>query len=113
MKIRFVHPQLCTRKLVRGDVKRLFAAGPLLGYFIACPGCGFYGSYLHSEAGFTEVGPVVTSRGPGAHVAEEPYRHPTSLRAAHPMVCFGCRHKIVVNDGELELVENGAATPTE
>lgn len=110
MRIRFVHPQLCTRKLVPGDVKRVFAAGPLLGYFIACPACGFYGSYLHCEAGFTEIGPTVGSRGPGAHATEEPYRHPTSLSATHPVVCYGCRRRIVVKDGELEVIEDGAAT---
>jgi hypothetical protein len=46
--------QRCSRTLGEGEVKRVSGRGPLVGYFLACPACGFVASYLHDAAGFEE-----------------------------------------------------------
>jgi hypothetical protein len=44
--------QKCSRLLAKGEVKRVMQRGPLVGYFLACPACGFSASYLEDDAGF-------------------------------------------------------------
>lgn len=45
----------CQRKLLPGQVKRYLAAPrPLLGYAIACPGCGFIELHMHERHRFDE-----------------------------------------------------------
>lgn len=110
--MRFVicHPQRCIRKLARGCAKRMFASGPLIGYFIVCPGCGFPGSYLHTEAEYVETGPWITAQGLGASdVVIQNYRTPTSVSASKPLYCFGCHGTMVLSDNEITLAGSSAA----
>ena len=48
----------CARRLKPGEVRRTLLNGPLVGYAIACPGCGFIETRpdLHDEMGFIEEG---------------------------------------------------------
>ena len=46
----------CPRKLApKGpNVKRYMSTGPLAGYIIACPSCGFREMHMHERLGFVE-----------------------------------------------------------
>ena len=82
----------CSRTLARGDVKRVTQRGPLVGYFIGCPSCGFVASYLNDEVGFREE------------------RAGTEVRLAgidHPPRCAGCRLELHVVADELFATEPG------
>lgn len=50
--------RFCPRKLGRAggpNVKRYLAAPkPLLGYMVACPGCGFTELHMHEKVGYVE-----------------------------------------------------------
>lgn len=39
MRLAVVRPGKCIRTLAPGEAKRVLGAGPLVGYYIACPGC--------------------------------------------------------------------------
>ncbi len=80
----------CSRTLGRGEVKRVSGRGPLVGYFLACPACGFVASYLHDACGFTEVPPA-----PGTE-------WPRVLSGiGKPPPCYSCRSLISVEGGAL------------
>lgn len=49
------HRGACPRRLPSGHVKRYPAEGALLGYYIACPGCGHHSVHVDNEGSFTEV----------------------------------------------------------
>lgn len=44
----------CPRRLRAGQVKRYLSKGPLVGYMVACPSCGFIELHLKERAGFVE-----------------------------------------------------------
>lgn len=71
--------QQCSRTLRRGQVKRVSQRGPLVGYFLACPACGFSAAYLDDACGFREV-----PREEGARPAR------ALVGVAHPPTCFSC-----------------------
>lgn len=78
--------QTCSRKLVRGQVKRVLQRGPLIGYFIACPACGFVASYLHDECDFAEA------KVGGREILTRIQRNPR---------CYSCRRVLDVESGRL------------
>lgn len=50
-----VPSRFCPRRLKRGQVKRYMSKGPLFGYMIACPGCGFIELHQDKDAGYVEL----------------------------------------------------------
>jgi hypothetical protein len=106
MKLLFAHPQRCPRKLARGEVQRIFARGPLLGYVVVCPGCGFFASYRHSYAQFVE-GPWVEDLGLGARAFPERFEHPETLTAQALLECLGCGGAIHIVHNEITVTMQG------
>jgi hypothetical protein len=49
-----VPSRFCPRRLKPGQVKRYMTVGPLVGYMVACPACGFIEMHMHEVAGFVE-----------------------------------------------------------
>lgn len=88
--------QLCTQKLTKGMVKRCSLRGPLLGYYVACPCCGFAALYL------------------GEHnFVEEPtgFRFPKRLIGAEvALTCYACRRALRIVDGAFEVSDEGRAS---
>jgi len=41
MQITIAGPGRCTRTLKPGEAKRVLHAGPLVGFYVACPTCGW------------------------------------------------------------------------
>lgn len=80
----------CSRTLKRGEIKRVMPRGPLfIGYYIACPGCGFIAVYLHDEAAFVEEDASREGRGP------------FQLLGIGSARCVGCKAALGVEDGDL------------
>ncbi len=75
--------QKCSRTLERGEVKRVMQRGPLVGYFLACPACGFSASYLHDAVGYVEDPPTGTMLRAGE-------RH-WLVGIERPPACYKCR----------------------
>jgi len=74
----------CSRKLAPGEVKRTLTTGALVGYTLACPGCGFIETQqdLDDGMGFVErAGQLVGAR--------ESYR------------CTLCRRTVTLKDGTI------------
>ncbi len=81
----------CPRKLApKGpNVKRYMSTGPLAGYIIACPSCGFREMHMNERLGFVEEdGKLVSASG----------------RAR----CMVCGLFIRVHDGQLSAEREGA-----
>jgi hypothetical protein len=91
--------QKCSRLLVRGEVKRVMQRGPLVGYFIACPGCGFSASYLDDACGYVEE-PAPRFTWPRKLIGIE-----------RPPMCFRCKGFICVEGGVL-VTRGGAPCST-
>lgn len=74
----------CSRKLTPGEVRRTLTKGPLVGYTMACPGCGFIETQqdLHDEIGFIEKDDQLVG-------ARESYR------------CMLCKRTITLKDGTI------------
>ena len=81
--VRRAAPRTCYRDLVKGEVKRCLARGPLVGYWICCPACGRTNQYLDSQHGFSE-----TTAG---------------LSMARAATCYGCAGAIMIANDELVL----------
>jgi hypothetical protein len=86
--IRSVHYTRCARRLAKGEVKRVPMSGALVGYHVACPGCGLVRQYLAEEAGWTEA---TDALGVGI------------INATRPPKCVICRKVIVVIEGRLTV----------
>lgn len=65
--------------------------GPLVGYYIACPGCGFRATYLHDDVGYVEERAVEGSEYPKRLVG---------LKT--PPTCIRCKKTIRVIGREIE-----------
>lgn len=89
--------QKCSRTLAPGEVKRVMQRGPLVGYFLACPACGFSASYLDEQCGFEEDPP----KGVMLHDLRV---QRVILSIKTPPRCFRCRRYLRVVDGHLEAV---------
>lgn len=88
----------CAQRLQPGEVKRVMQRGPLIGYFLACPACGFVGSYVDDAVGYVEKpDKSVTLR------VGDPQRE--LLGTNHPPTCFRCRRLLRVADGHLEACD--------
>jgi hypothetical protein len=81
----------CPRDMVRGQVKRCMHRGPLVGYYIACPACGFKATYLDEDVGFIEEPAVVGSPFPKR-----------LLGMRNPPPCYRCKLRLSVRGLELE-----------
>lgn len=81
LAIEHVPQRFCPRRLKPGQVKRYFYEGPLVGYMISCPSCGFIEMHLHKDADFTEA------------AGEAPARLTGSSR---PQTCMNCRRIISI-----------------
>lgn len=92
----FASFQKCSRELERGEVKRCMQRGPLplVGYFLACPACGYSASYLDCEVGFVEE-PV--------EIDGLAYKRVVMIE--RPPACFSCKRLLVIADGFFEARE--------
>lgn len=79
--------QKCSRTLARGEVKRVMQRGPLVGYYIGCPACGFVGCHLDDECGFVEA------TGIGGR--------PMVVAIQRPPRCYRCQRVLVVESDRL------------
>jgi hypothetical protein len=87
--------QKCSKLLVAGEVKRVMQSGPLIGYFLACPACGFACAYLDEACGYVEDPPkTVVTRAVRKLVA-----------ITHPPTCFRCKRTLHVEGGFLEACD--------
>jgi hypothetical protein len=86
-----VHVTTCPRDMKPGQVKRCMLRGPLVGYYLACPKCGFRATYLHDDCQFVE------ERAVDGH--DFPRR---LIGIAAPPACYRCALRISVVDGFLE-----------
>lgn len=91
LPVAFAHPQRCVRKLARGEVKRLFGAGALHGYYVACPWCGFTALWLQGEADFAEDGTAESSSPKVTGGPALAFRHPRLVSARAELRCPSCR----------------------
>lgn len=86
-----VHVTSCPRDMAPGQVKRCMLRGPLVGYHLACSGCGFRATYLDEECGFVE------------ELALEGHQFPKRLIGiTTPPSCFRCKRRLSVRDGNME-----------
>lgn len=94
MKLAYCPQSICHRKMAPGFVKRTLPTGGLVGYWIACPGCGRVRAHLDSEVTFIETTPP-----PGGRRE--------LLGSQRPMICDqgGCGRRIRVDDGQIEAVD--------
>lgn len=55
--------KFCPRKLtIEGfNSKRYMSTGPLFGYMLACPACGFIELHTHEKIGFIEADEMLTA----------------------------------------------------
>lgn len=95
----FASFQKCSRELVRGELKRVVQRGPLVGYFMACPACGFSASYLESECGFIEEPVIVEGKS-----------YMRAVGVTRPPPCFKCRCKLTITDGNFEAYDDTPGT---
>lgn len=93
-RLTFASFQKCTRELAKGELKRVVQRGPLIGYFMACPACGFSASYLDSECGFIERA-----------VEVDGVQYMRAVGVQRPPVCFHCRRLITINGDMFEAHE--------
>jgi hypothetical protein len=92
--------QRCNRSLQAGEVKRVMQRGPLVGYYIGCPACGFSASYLDEVVGFLEE---------PAKTIVLPVGAPRKLvKIERPPSCFRCRRRIRVEGDFIEAVDDVA-----
>lgn len=85
-----VGPTFCPRDMVRGQVKRCVHRGPLVGYYIACPSCGFKATYLDEDVLFIEECAVLGSAYPKR-----------LLRMTKPPPCYRCKLLLSVRGRDL------------
>lgn len=82
--------QKCSRLLAKGEVKRVMQRGPLVGYFIACPACGFSASYLDDACGYIEQ-----------HLSPKERIPHRLVGITKPPMCFKCHGYLCVEGGQL------------
>jgi hypothetical protein len=78
-------------------VKRVLQRGPLVGYFLACPACGFAAPYLDEDVGYREEPPA------GQPLPAGSYRALVGIDV--PPACARCRRRLRVADGALEALD--------
>jgi hypothetical protein len=94
----------CSRLLKRGEVKRALQRGPLIGYVIGCPACGFSCSYVHEDCGSQKgVGYI---EDPPTEVVVHDFKTVRKLvgMQRNP-TCVRCHRTIRIRDGQLQAVE--------
>ena len=88
--------QKCVRKLQRGEVKRVMQRGPLMGYFLSCPGCNGVATYLDKEMDYVEEPPKTVPL---------KFQQRRALIATNkPHRCYFCKRWIYVRDGVMHAV---------
>lgn len=83
--------RFCPRKLKKGMVKRYMSTGPLVGYMVACPSCGFIEMHLTEAAGYVEV--------------DGKLDHTTK-----PIGCMLCKRTISIAGGTIMAVARAVAS---
>lgn len=91
--------KFCPRKLtndgVSPSVKRYMSKGPLLGYMISCPGCGFVEMHMNEKVGYVESSDGVLR---------------TTMK---PVTCLVCQRTIKVSTDPTTLVTSIEAKAAE
>lgn len=82
--------RFCPRKLKKGQIKRYMSVGPLVGYMVACPACGFIEMHMKADAGYVE--------GDGG----------TLLHTTKPVKCMLCKRTISIAGGVIAAVSQHA-----
>lgn len=85
-----VQSRSCPRKLKPGQVKRYMSKGPLFGYMIACPSCGFIEMHEHKKAQFIEQPDP-----------ENPDRPIFLVGTTNALRCMLCNRDIAAADGKI------------
>lgn len=87
-----VPAKFCPRRLKPGMCKRYMSTGPLYGYMLACPCCGFVELHADKAAGFIEENERLSA-------------------TKQPVSCMNCRATISVTNGAVVGVKADAGTP--
>lgn len=103
MKLVHAPPTRCRRTLQKGMAIRMMARGPLHGYTIACPGCGFTTLHMTSEGVFTESAEWTKRPGPLADGKMVDVAQPATVSMSG-LSCIACRRGIVVVENEIDVV---------
>ena len=103
MKLVHAPSQRCRRTLQKGMVMRMLHRGPLHGYYIACPGCGFPALHMTSEGAFTESVEWTKRPGPLADGKMVDVAQPVTVSMSG-LSCVACQHGIVVVENEIDVV---------
>jgi hypothetical protein len=90
--------QKCSRLLDKGEVKRCMQRGPLVGYYLACPACGFSGVYLDEECDFSE-------QPPKTEVIHDPAKRRKLVGIGRSPSCFRCKRLLRIEEGFLEALD--------
>jgi hypothetical protein len=101
----WAEPQHCIQRLRPGTVKRMYyrtREGEPIGYWIACPGCGFVGPYRHEDCGFIEgamqMAPAVKATGEVMSILR-----PSTLKATTAPRCYRCHRTIELRETEIDV----------
>lgn len=82
--------RFCPRKIPPGGVKRYMHSGPLFGFILGCPACGFIEQHEHAQCDFEEAGGQLVGAG-------------------KPPRCMACRRWLVISPGTLAAVSQPPA----
>lgn len=94
----------CSRTLERGEVKRVMQRGPLIGYFLCCPSCGFAASYLDEDSGSIK-GCDFIELPPKTEPLLDLKKSRELIFITHLPICFRCHRILRVLNGFLESLD--------
>jgi hypothetical protein len=104
MILTWAEPQHCIQRLRPGTVKRMYyRTREPLGYWIACPGCGFVAPFQQEECGFIE-GPTEDAEAVKASGEVVRIRRPATLEATRAPRCYRCHRLILLKKTEVDVV---------
>lgn len=95
----------CARLLGKGEVKRAQQRGPLIGYTIGCPACGFSGSYVDQDCG-SQKGVGYVEDPPKEVLIHDLTTRRQLLGMTRTPTCLRCRRVIRIFEGQLQAVES-------
>lgn len=108
MKLTHAHPQHCWQKIRPGMVKRFPPrGGPASGYYVACPGCGFYALHMDSGVSFVESAKWTTRKAQRECGRIVDVTQPETLTFIGTIRCNACKGTISVVDNEITVASKG------
>lgn len=85
----------------------MFARGPLHGYYVACPGCGFTTLHFQDAGRFVEDGETDGRGAVKSGGLEVAFRHPR-LVGSEELRCPACRRAVRVEGGRWVSADVGS-----